>query len=404
MVTSPRFARIVLSLSFILTTTPPTAMGHAQLAEPATEIGDRPARDEAVAGPMPLAPYRATSPEYGMSIFVWAAPRTTARDLDKLTAASFEWQKTLFQWKDIEPRKGMFDWTEAERVVKASNDVGIRVIARLDLQPGWARADRAPNGPPDRYDDFADFVYALVDHFKPGAGNGVIDAIELWNEPNLAREWGNQRIDAESAADYVRLMCLGHHTAKRASSHIVTISAGLAPTGTMTHEAADDTVYLQWMYDAGARGCFDVLGAHGAGYKAGPWVGPGELASDRRWGGHASFGFRRVEQLRDVMVRNGDEQKQVWLVEFGWTSDPIHPSYSWHRVSEDAKALYIVEAYKWARMNWAPWIGVMILWNMASPDWTPSREEYWWSVTAPDGSDRPAYEAVQRARRTGYLP
>lgn len=402
--TSPPLARIVLTLSFILTTTLPAATSHAQLDEQEIAAGERPAREEAAAGSMPLAPYRAASPEYGMSIFIWAAPRTTERDLNKLVAARFDWQKTLFQWKYIEPRKGVFDWSEAERVVKASNDAGISVIARLDFQPAWARADRAYNGPPDRYDDFADFVFALVDHFQPDAGNGVIDAIELWNEPNLAREWGDQPIGPDSAADYVRLMCLGHQAAKRASSHIVTISAGLSPTGTMTREAADDTVFLQWMYDAGARGCFDVLGAHGAGYKAGPWISPDELATDRRWGGHASFGFRRVEQLRDVMVRNGDEQKQIWLVEFGWTSDPIHPSYAWHRVSEEEKALYVVEAFKWARTNWAPWIGVMILWNMASPDWTPSREEYWWSVTSPDGSNRPAYEAVQRARRAGYLP
>src|SRR5207245_2074999 len=103
---------------------------------------------------------------------------------------------------------------------------------------------------------------------------GTIGAIELWNEPNIDRDWGNLPIGPGSAADYVRLLCAGDRGAKRASTDVVVLSAALTPTGTLNRNAADDVVYTQWMYDAGARGCFDALGAHGAGYKAPPWVGP----------------------------------------------------------------------------------------------------------------------------------
>jgi len=37
-----------------------------------------------------------------------------------------------------------------------------KIIARLDFQPTWARADGAMNGPPDNYQDYADFVSAFV--------------------------------------------------------------------------------------------------------------------------------------------------------------------------------------------------------------------------------------------------
>jgi hypothetical protein len=357
----------------------------------------------AVARTVPISPYLARSPEYGMNVFIWDQPRTTNRDLGKVAAAGFTWQKTLFSWKYIEPVKGQPQWSESERVVKASNAQGIKVIARVDMPPDWARADGAANGPPDDYQDYANFIYALVDHFKPGAGNGVIDAIEVWNEPNLSREWGDAPIGPESAADYMRLLAAAFDAAKAASPHVVVISAGLSPTGTLSSEAADDTVYLQWMYDAGAQYYFDVLGAHGAGYKAPPSISPEELAADPRWGGDASFGFRRVEMLRDVMVGNGDEAKQVWLLEFGWTSDSVHDAYAWHRVTEEQKATYIVDAYRWAAENWSPWIGVMTLWNVAAPYWTPTSEEYWWSITAPDGTNRPAYDALLRAARDGSL-
>src|SRR5262245_19793808 len=94
--------------------------------------------------------YRATSPEYGMSIFIFGKPETTSRDLEKLRAVNFWWQKSLFRWRDIEGAcKGCFDWSESDRVVRASADAGLIIVARLDFQPAWARADGAHNGPPD---------------------------------------------------------------------------------------------------------------------------------------------------------------------------------------------------------------------------------------------------------------
>ena len=75
---------------------------------------------------------------------------------------------------------------------------------------------------------------------------------------------------------------------------------------------------------------------------------------------HPSFYFRRVEQLREVMVRNGDSAKQVWLLEFGWTSDTVHPNYAWFAVSETKKSANILRAFQYAQQNWRPWIGVRV--------------------------------------------
>ena len=84
----------------------------------------------------PLAPvaaapvsngYRANSPEYGMSVFIFGKPGTTGRDLEKLQAVNFGWQKSLFRWRDIEGAcKGCFYWGESDRVVRASANAGRR--------------------------------------------------------------------------------------------------------------------------------------------------------------------------------------------------------------------------------------------------------------------------------------
>ncbi len=345
----------------------------------------------------------ATSPDFGLSMFLWSQPATTDRDLKLATGAGFRWQKSLFQWRLIEGAgKGRFDWTEADRLVRASNAAGVKIVGRLDFQPTWARRDGAHNGPPDNYQDYADFVSAFVSRYKAGSSVGQVHAIEIWNEVNLDREWGDQPINQQQAADYVRFLGTAYRAAKTADPNVVVVTAGLSPTGVTNGRSADDLTYLQWLYDAGLKGGvnYDVLGAHGN--TQAPCV---ECALNSLPAfGHPSFYFRRIEQLRDVMVKAGDASRQIWLLEFGWTSDRIHPAYSWFAISEDQKAQNVVKAYQYARENWAPWMGVMTLWTLVDPSWNTDREEYWWGITNADGSARPAYTAIKAARQNGTLP
>ena len=69
------------------------------------------------------------------------------------------------------------------------------------------------------------------------------------------------------------------------------------------------------------------------------------------------------------MVNSGDAAKQVWLLEWGWTADKVHPNYAWFAVSEDKKASNIIDAFQYARDHWAPWIGVMYVWTLPDPTW-----------------------------------
>ena len=82
----------------------------------------------------------------------------------------------------------------------------------------------------------------------------------------------------------------------------------------------------------------------------------------------------------------------------------VNPAYAWHRVTPEQHGDYLVGAYKWAHENWSPWIGVMCLWTLPDPSWGPEREELWWSVGNPDGTDRPALTRLRAARQSGELP
>ena len=367
---------------------------------PATDTPVPPTATPSEPTPTPLPPMpeakslRMNSPEYGMQAFLWWRPEVASRDLQAIKQAGFGWVKQDFAWREIEGAgKGQFDWSHTDWIVYTCNTDGIDILARIDRHPHWARSDGAENGPPDNTQDLADFLFALASRYK-----GRIRAYEIWNEPNLAREWGGQ---PPNPGQYAQLLKVAYAAVKRADPAAMVISAGLTPTGTWSNEAMPDDVYLDNLYVAmGGRseGYFDVLGAHGAGFKAPPEMSPAEVASNPAFGGHRIFCFRRVEDLRAIMVKYGDGDKQIALLEFGWTSDSVHEAYSWHRVSEEEKAAYLVRAYRWAEENWSPWIGLMSLIYVVNHEWTEANEEYWWAITYPGWPElrpRPAYTALK---------
>lgn len=350
-----------------------------------------------VRAPRADAAYQAPSLEYGASIFVLGYPEMTEHNLTLLRDAGLTWARITVPWRSIEGScNDCYEWGSLDAVVSAAQAHGIKLIARIDHPPAWARTVPAENGPPDEPEDLADIVSAMVARY----GSAGIAAVQVWNEPNLSREWGNTPIDAYQAYQYVHMLRRASEEAKEKDPNITILSAGLSPTGTADGTAQPDDVYLQWMYDAGLARWADGIGMHGVPYGLPPET---ELMSDPSRP-HPSFYFRRVEQLRDIMVLNGDAAKQVWLLEFGYTSDQVNPEYSWYAVDEATKADYTVRAFQYARANWAPWIAVMTVWTFADPTWDSSREQYWWAITEPNGEVRPAYTAIQAARSNGTLP
>lgn len=369
-----------------------TATAMAAVETPAiepTETSAPTATPAVSSGERATLPMR--SPEYGMQAFLWWRPETADRDLGMIRDAGFGWVKQTFAWRDIELAKGQFDWSVTDRIMQQVEQYGLHIVVRLDHQPEWAGGGYPLNGPPDNLADFADFCTALASRYA-----GRIDAYEVWNEPNLAREWGGQ---SPSAAQYVELLKVGYTALKAADPGCIVITAGLTPTGTLPPEAVPDDTYLREMYLAGAKGYYDMIGMHAAGYRAAPEVSPDEAAANEElYGGERFFCFRRVEDLRAIMVEFGDSATQVAILEFGWTSDTREGSpYAWHAVDELTKGDYFVRAYQYAKANWSPWIGLMSLIYIGDPDWTTDDEQWYWSITNPDiGSPRTAYVLLQQ--------
>lgn len=320
-----------------------------------------------------------------------ADPDNVRRSVAMMRDAGIGWARQQFPWEDIEIHgKGDFEdrrnepprsaWDKYDRIVDAAEDHGVSLLVRLDDPPNWAYGTPEPVthlGPPDRLEDYGDFVAAVVERYC-----GRVRYYQIWNEPNIYPEWGEQDADP---AGYAELIAVAAERARNACDDVVVVSAALAPTTEPGGRNVDDLAYLQGLYDAGWSSSFDVLAVNAFGL----WTGP----TDRRVSRDRT-NFARAMLARDVMVRNGDESKALWVTEMGWDSPPEEMEAPYGRVDEETRARYTTTAYQRMAEEW-PWSGPGFLWFLRRPNWEwHERPEGWFRILEPDWTETPTYHAV----------
>lgn len=353
-------------------------------------LGDR--ATPAVAATVREIPYTDVNP-YGTTVFLdkevesWKQEKT----LQMIKEAGIGWVKQEFPWWELEFRKGYYfddkynksSWEKYDHIVDLVDKYGLKLVARLDRTPAWARGSGSNAGaPPDNLADYADFVQAFVEHYK-----GRINFIQIWNEPNLNDEWiQGAPVDP---ARYTEMLKLAYTSAKKVDPNIVVLSAPMAMTleNTAARQNLNDLIYVDEMYQHGAKDYFDVMSANAFGLDQSP-----DAAADPN-----VLNFRRLEMIRQIMVKYGDSSKPVWLTEYGWNSSPANMDPSkliWKRVSEEQQAQWTVQGISEGRQAW-PWLGVSFIWYFRQVgDIPPSSSEYYFAMVNPEFVPRPVYNAV----------
>lgn len=330
-------------------------------------------------------------------------PQKRRLAMEMAANAGFGWVRQEFPWEDIEihgpgdftdrrhdpPRSA---WEKYDHIVDLAEEHEIQIIARLSNPPAWSRAagdDAGPFAPADDPDAYGDFVEAVVGRYR-----GRIRYYQIWNEPNIYPEWGEQPVDA---AQYAELLKIAYTRAKAVDPEAVIIAGALAATIELDRHphGMTDALFLQQLYDAGAGPYFDVLAMQGYGLWSGPY--------DRRMQPRV-LNFSRPLYIRDVMVRNGDAHKPIWLSEMAWNALPpdsaLPPAYG--QVTEAQQARYAVQAYYRLQSEW-PWLGVANYWFLKQAD-DREREvnpQYYFRLLEPDFTPLPAYYALSDA---AHLP
>lgn len=330
-------------------------------------------------------------------------PQKRARSLDMARQAGFDFIRQEFQWEDIEIHdKGDFvdrsndptgidAWAKYDDIVETAEAHDMQIIARLSNPPSWSRSlpdeEIGALAPPDDFADFADFAAAVAARYR-----GRVRYYQIWNEPNGNNEWGFQDVNPEH---YTELLCQAYDAIKAVDPQAVILAGALTPTLAMDGRNMNDLIFLQRMYNAGAAACFDVMSAQGYGL----WSG----ASDQRLK-PTVVNFPHNLLLRDLMVRNGDAHKPIWISEMGWNVVPEGMEARFGRVSEAQQARYTVEAYERIRAQW-PWIGVTNYWFLKRPaEWEKDQSWYYFRLLEPDFTPLPVYEALVDNPQTGQEP
>jgi hypothetical protein len=151
------------------------------------------------------------------------------------------------------------------------------------------------------------------------------------------------------------------------------------------------------MYAAGAGKCFDVAAAQGYGLFSGPY--------DQRTNPLQTNVARHV-LMRDVMVRNGDAAKPIWLSEVNWNAVPHDPAITdlnrFGMVTPEQQARYVPEVFERARKEW-PWIGAMNVWFFKRPgDVEKNQSWYYFRMLEPDFTPTPLWDSMKEyAKRRG---
>jgi hypothetical protein len=288
------------------------------------------------------------------------------------------WIVEYFPWAYHEPFPGFFDWSHSDLVIDHANRQGLTIIARLGLTPEWARPRDSASSflAPERYDDFGDFVQTFVERY----GDRVA-AVIIWNEPNLALEWGFQPIDP---AGYTQLLKVAYQRAKAANPQVQVLGGALAPTLAPpgSAQAMNDLTYLHSMLDAGAGEAMDGLAVHAYG-----WVFPADDPPDPN-----VINFRRTELVHQLLVDSGRADLPIYITEGGWTDHP-----RWTRAVKPAQRIEnTLRAYELVK-SW-PWAKVMALWAFRYP-WPARTYLDYFTLVTPEFDPKPIYLEVQKYSR-----
>ncbi len=307
------------------------------------------------------------------------------------------WIKQQVDWNSIEYARGLYHWEELDQLVAEAQQHGLKIMFSVARAPGFSRPEPVEeDGPPSDFTIFHDFMHALSARYQ-----GRIAAYELWNEPNLKREWRGFDL---SGAKFVELINTGAAGVREGDPAAIVISGAPAVTGIDDRiNAIDDRVFLREMVQAGVGDLVDAIGVHpyGAGNP------PDERAADAAhlrssYNNHPSFFF--LDTLEDYHQILGDAHidKPLWVTEFGWPSiekfgnvDTTGWDYA-RDVTEADQAAYLLRAIALRRDR--SWVGPMMIWNLnVAPLLGPDRSESAYSLLRPNGSERPAYKQLRGA-------
>lgn len=219
---------------------------------------------------------------------------------------------------------------------------------------------------------------SYVEYLRQVASYGP-DAIEIWNEMNLNREWPAGQIDPTVYVN--NMLAPAFNAIKSVSPGTMVIIGALAPTGVDDGvNVWSDQRYVQGLAAAGAASYADCLGVH---HNAG--ATPPSASTGHPAGGHYSWYFQPT-----INVYSGGMGGALPLcfTEFGYVSGEgygeLPGNWSWgSHITVADQAAWLAEGVQIARS--LGYVRLMIIWNVDLTYWGDDPQAGY-AIVRPDGS------------------
>ncbi|HUV04862.1 MAG TPA: carboxypeptidase regulatory-like domain-containing protein [Armatimonadota bacterium] len=242
-------------------------------------------------------------------------------------------------WLDNEKVRGQrYDFSRADEEVRLHLKHGLSVLLNLATVPYWA-SEAPPEAlkilnerghthlagtlmiSPNHTDDYVRWVEAVAKHFGDRT-----EYYEIWNEPDgmagpiIHYDDEGKLQDVWYGGDpaaLTRVLKAAYTTLHRCHPGCTVVACSLE----------SKTAFLQGIYEAGGKGYFDAVSIH-------PYGEPGEPLL-RRW----------IQEVRDLMVSQGDGDKGIWITEYAWgfadRPGPMLEAIRWGRENPYIAALHV---------------------------------------------------------------
>jgi polysaccharide biosynthesis protein PslG len=297
-------------------------------------------------------------------------------DLDAMQSSGARWVRLDFPWRLVERQEGTRDWSALDRIVEASAERDLKVLALLAYTPEWARRDcDTDKCPPDDPGRFADFAAAAAERYGPDR----VQAWQVWNEPNIASFWAPEP-DVER---YAALLTRAVAALRGERPEAFVVSGGLAPAVTQPGHVAP-LEFLAQLTALGALRDVDALGWH-------PYSGTALPLDEgtREWNA-----FWQMERAREHLVEQGLVDVSIWATEYG-----VATGNDRRATSEEQQADMIEQAVgRLADGTW-PWLGALFVYSLRDTADDPEDWQSGFGVLRHDGAPKPSYEVLERELR-----
>ena len=314
--------------------------------------------------PQPTAPPPPVDPPPMTGGFELGGHVQDFRFPDLMRNTGMTWVKKQLVWQQGQPpsvAQGFIDQARAN---------GFKLLLGITGDPGQLGSNRQ-----QYIQEYATFVGQVAEL--------GVDAIEVWNEPNIDRQWPAGQI---SGAAYTEMLRAAYNAIKAANPNTMVISGAPAPTGAESAfpgRVVNDDRFIREMAAAGAANYMDCVGIH---YNEGILPPTARSGDPRGNGTHYSRYYPTMVSLYSGTFPS----RPLCFTEIGYLSPegygPLPPNFAWAgSVTAQQQAEWLGQAVTLARNSGQ--VRLFIIWNVDFTNYGDDPQAGY-AIVRPDGQCR----------------